>query len=506
MKAIILTIILFLQLLSFGSFSQNKSDSVLVDRIDGYLNESVENGFAASILVAKEGEILLSKGYGWANRSMKVPNASTTRFNIGSVSKQFTAAAILKLMENGQLNVTDSIGYYFPEAPADKQGITIHQLLTHTSGVSPQTGGFRYDSASKEQFQQEFFQAGLMYAPGLKHTYANANYILLAAIIEKVSAQDYETFLRERFWEPLGMDHTGYKTMDFDSSQCAHGYEFQISTGKWEDWGITQEHLPETNNHWYSIGKGDIYSTVEDLYTWHLALEEHKILKKESKELMESPLVPENEAGTSHYGYGWAIFKAPNGTKIVTHNGSNRIFFADFIRNVDEGTVVIVLSNVILNQQSGFVGWEIARMILNSSYNPKVIPKNNYELVFTFMESHEPEGSGELLDFMSEESGVSLKDKAVLNRIGFTLVAENLHPEWGIALLKLNTSIFSDDGNLWDTLGEAYFLLEDEENARKSFQKALELQPENNCYWCENASSRLNMLNSSGSDPKKAKK
>ena len=126
--------------------------NALSHKIDDYLNSSVANGYSGSVLVAKDGEVILSKGYGWANRAEKVPNSPSIIFNVGSVTKQFTAAAILKLMEEGKLAMSDKIKMYFPKAPLDKQDITIHQLLTHTSGISPQTGGFRYDEASKETF------------------------------------------------------------------------------------------------------------------------------------------------------------------------------------------------------------------------------------------------------------------------------------------------------------------------------------------------------------------
>ena len=269
-------------------------DNALFNRIDSYLNQSVTNGYSGSVLVAQNGHIILSKGYGWADRSNKIKNTPSTVFNIGSVTKQFTAAAILKLLEEEKLDVTDKIETYFPEATSDKKDITIHQLLTHTSGVSPQTGGFRYNESSKKAFLEEFFQADLLYAPGTKHTYANANYIVLAAIVEQVSQQDYETYLREHFWKPLQMDQTGYKGISFNSEQLAHGYYFHFTDGKWNDWGTTQNHLPYNNNHWYSIGKGDIYSTVEDLYKWHLALEQNNVLQPETKKLMEMAHTPEN--------------------------------------------------------------------------------------------------------------------------------------------------------------------------------------------------------------------
>lgn len=463
-------------------------------RIDNYLTQCASHGYSGSILVAKNGNIILSEGYGWADRSLKIKNTSSTVFNIGSVTKQFTAAAILKLMEHKKLDVSDNIKKYFPQASPDKQDITIHQLLTHTSGVSPRTGGFRYDMASKETFLKEFFQAELLYAPGTKHTYANANYIMLAAIIEKVSSQDYESYLRENFWEPLQMNRTGYKAIAFGSEALAHGYYFQYTDGIWKDWGTTQNQLPPTKDHWYSIGKGDIYSTVEDLYKWHMALENNKVLSAETKKLMETAHTPENAEKTSFYGYGWAIFNTAENTKIVAHNGSNGIYFADFVRYIDDELVVIALSNIRLNQQSENIAWNIAATVLDNAYRPQVVPQNTYELVVDFMKNNSTEKANQLPQFIESKTGSPLADKAILNRIGFNHVAEKKDTKWGIALLQLNTKMFPNDGNLWDSLGEAYYLLNDTDHASESFEKALELRPENNCHWCENSKNRLSEL------------
>ena len=463
-------------------------------RIDNYLKSSEINGYSVSVLVAKEGKIILSKGYGWADRKMKIPNLASTVFNIGSVTKQFTAAAILKLQEVGKLNTSDKLSTWFAGVPPDKHQITIHQLLTHTSGISPRTGGGRYNEASKPRFLREFFDSRLMYPPGTRHTYANANYIVLAAIVEAASGVDYESYLRVHFWEPLHMSHTGYRSTNFTGERHAHGYFYHCTVGEWKDWGITREHLPGNPNHWFSIGKGDIFSTVEDLYKWHLALEQNKVLSSESKKLMETAYVQENEEQTSFYGYGWAIYPAPGGTRIVAHNGSNGIYFADFLRFVDEDLVVIALSNVRINHQSENVAWEIAEMVIDPAYRARPIPKNTCELVFDFMRTNEPVMVLHLPEYIKVKTESPINDKAILNRIGYNQVSESKDKAWGIALLELNVRLFPGDGNLWDTLGEGYYLLGDRENAIASFKKALELKTEDDCHWCENASTRIREL------------
>ena len=157
-KTIIFSLVLFI---SFSAFTQDRKTE-LFHKIDTYLESSTKNGFSGTVLVAIKGEVILSKGYGWADRENKFPNSPSTVFNIGSITKQFTASAILKLVEQGKLKTSDKLITYFQQAPSDKQDITIHQLLTHTSGISHKTGGFRYNEASKEQFLEEFFESKTM--------------------------------------------------------------------------------------------------------------------------------------------------------------------------------------------------------------------------------------------------------------------------------------------------------------------------------------------------------
>lgn len=473
---------------------QEINNDELKAKIDTYVNVSSENGYAASVLVAKQGDIILSKGYGWSDREKKIVNTSSSVFNIGSITKQFTASAILKLVEQGKLSTSDHLSKFYSNTPSDKKNITIHQLLTHTSGVSPRTGGFRYDEASKEQFLEEFFEAELQSAPGTKHQYANANYILLAAIIESVSGETYATFLRENFWKPLEMNHTGYKSISFNSEMISHGYYFNYTDGIWKDWGITQQYLTSNMNHWFSIGKGDIYSTILDLYKWHVALETNKVLNANSKKLLETPFVAENQEGNTYYGYGWATFKTKTGKKVVWHNGSNGIYFANFVRFLNDDIVVIVLSNTILNNDSENVAWKITKLISDSNYTPKPVTKLSYELVYDFINSNTTDNANSLIAFLEEHLNSKLTDKAVFNRIGFKRIVKENNPAWGLELLKLNVQLFPNDGNLWDSLGDGYFQYDQKENAMNAFSKALELKPENNCNWCKNSQEKIESL------------
>ena len=470
-KALIFAFVTFL---TFNSFSQS-TNKELFNKIDTYLESSVANGFSGVVLVSKKGEIILSEGYGWADRKNKIPNTPSTVFNIGSVTKQFTASAILKLVEQGKIKTSDKISTYFDQTPVDKRDISIHQLLTHTSGISNRTGGFRYDEASKEQFLNEFFTPELNSKPGTKHQYANANYILLTAIIESVSGQTYSSFLNDYLFVPSLMNSTGYKSVNFSTERLAHGYYYNRNDEQWTDWGTTQQHLPYNDKHWYSIGKGDIHSTVEDLYKWHVALENNVVLASKTRLVQETPYVAENDSKTSFYGYGWAISQSNRNTKIVAHNGSNGLYFADFVRFIDDDVVVIYITNAFLGPESEKVAREIGKMIFDSNYRPSPIPRNIYELGHEFMKTNPSSNAEKLPVFLKKELKSEFNDHTILNRLGFSRLKKEDKPDWALELFKLNVKLFPEDGNLWDSLGEGFLKYNMKDEAIRSYTKAVEL-------------------------------
>ena len=182
---------LLLCLLASSAALYAESDEKLSERIDTYLIQSAKNHFAGTVLVAKGNKIILNKGYGLADANANRPNGPQTIFNIGSVTKQFTAAAILKLVELGKLNTNDTLGQLFENAPADKKDITVHQLLTHTAGISPDALDQRNEPLGRAEFLNKFFTMKLATKPGGNHHYANPGYMMLAAIVEQQAKQSY---------------------------------------------------------------------------------------------------------------------------------------------------------------------------------------------------------------------------------------------------------------------------------------------------------------------------
>jgi CubicO group peptidase (beta-lactamase class C family) len=311
----------------------------LGEKVDQLMSRLEAFGFAGSLLVAKDGKVVLHKGYGLADRERGIPWNAETVFDIGSITKQFTAAAILKLEMEGKLAVTDPIGKYFEDVPADKAGITLHHLLTHSAGLEDVFGG-DYEEMPRDELVKAALASKLLWAPGTKYRYSNSGYSLLGAIVEKVSGKPYETFLQEKLFKPAGMTKTGYRVPKWEPGTVARGYNQQ------GDWGTPLDKLWAPDGPWWNLrANGGILSTTGDLYKWHQALEGEKILSKAAKEKIFTPHMPEDEEGSSHYGYGWAIFKTPRNTRLISHNGGNGIFAADFRRYVDEETVLITGSN-----------------------------------------------------------------------------------------------------------------------------------------------------------------
>src|SRR5262245_51416134 len=197
-------------------------------KLDAYLSAS---GFTGNALVAKSGRIVLAKGYGLADREKGIPFARDTAVSIGSITKQFTAAAILALEDDGKLKVEDPISKFFPKAPEDKKGITLHQLLTHTAGLESDFAG-DYEPVDRDTYVARILGSRLRSKPGTVHYYANSGYSLLGAIVEIASGKGYETYLNERLFARAGMRETGYRIPKWPADRVPVGYKGKERWGK----------------------------------------------------------------------------------------------------------------------------------------------------------------------------------------------------------------------------------------------------------------------------------
>jgi CubicO group peptidase (beta-lactamase class C family) len=286
----------------------------------------------------KAGAVLLRKGYGMADREAGVAYGPDAVFSVGSITKQFTAAAILKLEMQGKLRVEDPIARFFPGAPEDKRAITLHHLLTHTSGLESDFAG-DYEPVGRDDYVARIFASKLRTPPGAAYFYSNAGYSLLAAIVEIASGRPYETYLSEQLFAPAGMRDTGYRLPGWDTRRIPVGY----LDGK--RWGrIVDKPWAPDGPYWALRGNGGIHSTLDDLLRWHKALSGEAVLSRAEIDTMIRGHVREG-AGDSYYGYGWAVSDVPGAGRLVAHNGGNRVFFADFLRFLDQDLVVIVSTN-----------------------------------------------------------------------------------------------------------------------------------------------------------------
>jgi CubicO group peptidase (beta-lactamase class C family) len=292
----------------------------------------------AAVLVMKDGETLLRRGYGLADVEQGIEIEPDMVFRIGSVTKQFTAAAILLLEEAGKLSVQDDLRKHLSDYPTDGRVITIEHLLTHTSGIRSYTDmpGFG-ENIRKDMTVDEviglFKDEPLAFEPGEKYAYNNSGYFLLGAIVEKASGKSYEAFLQEKIFEPLGMSQTYYGSATRIIPKRAQGYE--MVNEEFQNASYLSMTIP--------YAAGSLLSTVDDLAKWDRALQKPGFLSHESLEKWWKPFHLTN-GESIHYGYGWGISDY-DGYRVVSHGGGINGFTCHFLRMPDDGIVVAVLTN-----------------------------------------------------------------------------------------------------------------------------------------------------------------
>jgi CubicO group peptidase (beta-lactamase class C family) len=308
-----------------------------------YLDQLAASGsLTGAVLLARGEQVLLSRGYGLADEGSKAPNTPQTRFRIGSNTKQFTAMGILLLQERGKLSVRDSVCMYVADCPTDWQPITLHHLLTHTSGIpdyinSPEFPPLIGTPATPEQLLARFKDEPLLFAPGTRWSYSNSGYTLLGYIIERVSGESYAQFLQENIFGPLGMANTGYDSNTLQPPAHATGY---LSPGV--------EPVYLDMSEFYAAGA--LSSTVEDLYRWDRALLTHQLVSQQTMDAMFTAYVPCPAGGCAlssdvGYGYGWFVAKE-SGHRLVYHWGRIDGFRSSNGFYPDDGVIVVLLSNL----------------------------------------------------------------------------------------------------------------------------------------------------------------
>ena len=279
------------------------SNEPLGAQADSVARAAEAAGFSGVVRIARGGVTKLYKGYGLANREKKIHFSPETVVQIGSNTKDFTAVAILQLQERGLLDIRDSIGKFFPDAPADKRGITLRQVMNHVGGLPDIVGGSDFEPVGREQFLARLWKAPLVSVPGTAEHYSNSGYSLLAAIIEKLSGTSYDKYVQDHILTPLGMHHTGFALPHFDENLLAHGYRKDVDIGTI----LSHEH-PADGPYWNLRGNGGMSSTLEDMQTFYTALfTSSRLLKPETRALQFDSDAQIGSAGSDHVS--WFIYE-----------------------------------------------------------------------------------------------------------------------------------------------------------------------------------------------------
>ncbi len=353
MNKLVFTLILVFPL---TARADNATALTVADKAAGYMDARLKvSKFSGTVLVAKDGQVLFAKGYGFANIEHEVPNTVKTKFRLASVSKQFVATGIMILEGEGKLEVDDPLKRHLPDCPKAWADLTIHQLLSHTSGVPENLRVALFKGQWPQPIDLDSILSvvkdrPLDFKPGEKFSYSNTGYVLLGLVIEKLSGQGYGEFLRDRIFKPLGMNDTGVDNRKLVLKNRANNYG--ISKGEF----VQAQYIDLSQVY----AAGSLYSTVEDLLKWDSALYTDKILPQESLEKMWTPV-------EDNYGYGWLSVKR-NDRKLITHSGGlpgcNTM-----VEHYPESKVFVTVLCNLEGSPVGRVGRDLAAIALGDPYD-----------------------------------------------------------------------------------------------------------------------------------------
>lgn len=318
------------------------SDAVVVRgsdarRIDDYLTRLSGFGWSGAFYIARHDTVLLHKGYGVANRSTGARIGPQTVFDIGSLAKQFTASAVMLLRERGKLSLDDSISRYLADVPADKRGITIRQLLSHSSGMdsdmpSNDPNNPFYENIGKQEALRRAWALPLIGRPGAQGSYSNVGYVLLAAIVERASGRPFRDFIREEVIPRGGMRTSGFWGADLPpvpDTLLARSYDEDEQTGDLHQ---------RSSTTWFDLGGGEMVSTLDDLTRWVSAFLADSVVSAESRRLMWTPVIKQ-------YGLGWMADSFPARKYRVYHGGDNLGFGAQVTVYPNDDVVIVDVAN-----------------------------------------------------------------------------------------------------------------------------------------------------------------
>jgi CubicO group peptidase (beta-lactamase class C family) len=463
----ILAVVTFLPLLA----TQDKSI-----KINNLMTGYHDNGlFDGVVLVSEKGQIIYHKAFGIADREWNVPMTLDTKFKIGSISKVFTAFLILQLVQDGTISLDGTIADYLPDYTGkQKDRITIRQLLTHTSGVlnslKPE------EEAVKERLHHDlrdlirYAEATELYCePGKEFHYSNFGYTILACIAEKVTGRSFGDLLKEEIFTPVGMNDTRQYSDVQIEEHLARGYEYKLLKG--------YENATYFDNS-YATGCGGLISTAGDLFKWHQASLECRLLSKELMGMMVEPPKP------FHYGYGWEIRHQARGDSgdsltIAEHAGSVNGFGGYMARILQESSLVVVLKNsrsdtYISPAYAPAIGREILSILSGEEVHPPRKSIARHIALILGTEGIEP-ATVEYFRIKKTDPEEFSLDESELNTLGIELMFRFKLIDEASRILKINVAEFPRSYNAYDSYAYALMQKKDYRNSIKVYQKGLEI-------------------------------
>jgi CubicO group peptidase (beta-lactamase class C family) len=449
-------------ILSFaaGSHCSGQAKGAAIDTLMHRL--AARGQFNGSVLVAEHGKVIFEGGFGNADAGQGIPFTPATPCYLASLTKQFTAMAIMILAEQHKLAYGDSLPNYLPALPHYARNVTIRHLLNHTSGIPDYARlGLEHPGLTNREVVSKLETLdSLNFPPGSRFEYTNSGYVLLASIIERVSGQPYSVFLKRNIFEPLGMK----ATVVCDESHP----EIRGRARGYNRFGDPDDYDLQT------VGEGGIYTSVQDMFTWDEALYTDKLVRPAT---LAEAFTPPNlaDGGASSYGFGWVIGRY-NGELTASHAGRYGGFNTYIKRFLAGRNTIVFLTNHDFKNMG-----TIGNALINILYErPLTLPRLSVaEFLYATYKAEGIAGALRGYDSLRGRNDTSYDfSESELNELGYQFLGMKKYPE-AVQILKLNAREFPGSSNVYDGLGEAYMDNGDRDLAIKNYRRSLELDPGN---------------------------
>jgi CubicO group peptidase (beta-lactamase class C family) len=476
-------------------FGQNMSAQMIGQQLDSLFNAlDRQHIFNGNVLIAEKGKIIFQRSLGYADLEQKKQNTAHSCFQIGSVSKIFTAVAIFQLEEQAKLKLEDRLVSHFPNFPYPD--VTIYELLAHTSGI-PDKEELFFPIIQREPNRvftnEEIIPAmkalnkPLAFTPGSQWRYCNMGYALLALLVEKITRMSFGDYLQQHIFSPSGMENSYLLPFRKTSSEEVKGYLIRAHyLGDMESIDSSKKVHPWSYNMRGFVGCTNIVSTTHDLLNFDIALTKNKLLKAATLAKMQNPsklsngkkVAAEGEFGKATYGLGWFVPDDSSVGKIVMHTGREPGFFSFFLRDLAHQRTIILLDNM---ESKGFgrACKESFNILSQTNYFPEMKHKESLFLAYTKkLYSEGPDEAITLFNLLKSDTAHYFADERELNELGLELLNDK-HYKCALEALKLCTILYPGSWNTYDSYGKALLQNGKKQEAILMYKKSVEMNPQN---------------------------